>query len=412
MKFHQISIIEIKSILGLSLIFSLRIFGIFIILPTLSTFGMMLNGANEFLIGLAIGIYGVTQAIFQIPWGIASDKIGRKPIIISNLIIFSVGSIIAAATNNIWNVIIGRAIQGIGGVSSPVMALLCDLTQKQNRTKAMSFLGAIIGIVFAISLILGPYLAHKIGINGLFWIVTIIALLNILFTLFFICHLEKNCGVNTNSYIVTKNSIKKILYNKELIKINVNAFFLHTILILNFISLPIQIISMGILNKNQWKIYLIIMIISFMVVIPFLLHIEKKQHTQKNIYILLLITIIFFSEILLLNTTTQIYKLLFGMQLFFIGFSIMEAILPSMLSKISPCGYQGTSMGIYSTIQFLGMACGSLSGGYLLVTLQNNQLIFLAGSILSILWLLIILLINQKTYKKQPKENNQISQPS
>ncbi|AKC60404.1 MFS transporter [Blochmannia endosymbiont of Camponotus (Colobopsis) obliquus] len=392
MIFNKIITTEIYAILSLSLIFALRMFGIFIILPILSTYGMLLQGSNEFLIGLAIGIYGITQAIFQIPFGILSDKIGRKPVIMGGLIIFTIGSSITTITNNIWYLIIGRAIQGIGAVSSPILALLCDLTQEQNRTKAMACLGISVGISFSIALILGPILTYKIGLHGLFVIITILSFINVLITLFLIPYSHDE-NVTQNSFNFMIQGINKIISNIELIKIIISIFLLHSILMLNFISLPIKITLVGINCKNQWKIYLITIIISLIIVTPFIIYTEKKQKIKK--IIILFITIIILADIILSKNITQTSVLLIAIQLFFIGFNAIEAILPSTLSKISPKKHQGTCMGIYSTSQFLGVAYGSLLGGYLLQSI-GEQSTFFTSIIISICWITVLLFKPQK----------------
>ncbi|WP_275384515.1 MFS transporter, partial [Xenorhabdus bovienii] len=181
---NKMTPLELRATWGLGSVFSLRMLGMFMVLPVLTTYGLELHGATEALIGIAIGIYGLTQAIFQIPFGLLSDKIGRKPLIIGGLFIFVLGSIIAALSDSIWGIIIGRALQGTGAISAAIMALLSDLTREQNRTKAMAFIGISFGITFAFAIVVGPIITHQIGLNGLFSAIAVLAGCGIFITLF------------------------------------------------------------------------------------------------------------------------------------------------------------------------------------------------------------------------------------
>ncbi|MGP4870956.1 MFS transporter, partial [Klebsiella pneumoniae] len=205
---------ELRATWGLGTVFSLRMLGMFMVLPVLTTYGMALQGASEALIGLAIGIYGLAQAVFQIPFGLLSDRIGRKPLIVGGLLIFVLGSVIAALTDSIWGIILGRALQGSGAIAAAVMALLSDLTREQNRTKAMAFIGVSFGVTFAIAMVLGPIVTHQLGLHALFWMIAILATVGILLTLWVVPN-SHNHVLNRESGMV-KGCFSKVLAEPRL----------------------------------------------------------------------------------------------------------------------------------------------------------------------------------------------------
>lgn len=384
---------ELRSTWGLGSVFSLRMLGMFMVLPILTSYGMHLQGANEFLVGVAIGIYGLSQALFQIPFGLMSDKIGRKPLIVIGLIIFIIGSIVAALSDSIWGIIIGRALQGAGAISAAVMALLSDLTREQNRTKAMAFLGISFGLTFAIALVLGPIITHLIGLNGLFWGIALLAVGAIALTIFVV--------PNTNTHILNRESafvkgnLKTVLAQPQLLKLNIGILCLHTLLMSSFVALPLIMTKAGFLAQDHWKAYLVTMLISFVAVLPFIIYAEKYRK-MKQVF-LFCIVLLAVAEITLWFSGSQLWVIILGLQLFFIGFNIMEAILPSLISKEAPAGYKGTAMGVYSTSQFLGVALGGIVGGWL-YNFEGADTVFIGGLILTILWFVVSLTMKQPPY--------------
>jgi len=374
-------------------VFSLRMLGMFMVLPILTSYGMHLQGANEFLVGVAIGIYGLSQALFQIPFGLMSDKIGRKPLIVIGLIIFIIGSIVAALSDSIWGIIIGRALQGAGAISAAVMALLSDLTREQNRTKAMAFLGISFGLTFAIALVLGPIITHLIGLNGLFWGIALLAVGAIALTMFVV--------PNTNTHVLNRESafvkgnLKTVLAQPQLLKLNIGILCLHTLLMSSFVALPLIMTKAGFLAQDHWKAYLVTMLISFVAVLPFIIYAEKYRK-MKQVF-LFCIALLAVAEITLWFSGSQLWVIILGLQIFFIGFNIMEAILPSLISKEAPAGYKGTAMGVYSTSQFLGVALGGIVGGWL-YNFEGADTVFIGGLILTILWFVVSLTMKQPPY--------------
>lgn len=384
---------ELRATWGLGLVFSLRMLGMFMVLPVLTTYGMTLQGANTSLIGVAIGIYGLMQAIFQIPFGIWSDKIGRKPLIIFGLIIFTLGSVIAALTTSIWGVILGRALQGSGAIAAAVMALLSDLTREQNRTKAMAFIGISFGITFAIAMIAGPIITHIVGLHGLFWVIAALASLAIVLTLFFIPNSTHHL-LNRDSGIVV-GGLRKVIHNTQLIKLNIGIFCMHCLLMSTFIALPRQLEKAGLPVQQHWKVYLFTMLIAFISVLPLIIYAEVKR--KMRLVFISCVGILLIAECTLWLANISFWLLTAGVLIFFIAFNLMEALLPSLVSKEAPAGYRGTAMGIYATSQFLGVACGGTIGGWLIESFTTDK-VFLMGIGLVALWLLLSFSMQEPPY--------------
>nr|BET44598.1 MAG: MFS transporter [Candidatus Aschnera chinzeii] len=385
---------ELKITFGLGIVFTIRIFGIFMILPIITIYGKQLPDANNFLVGIAIGIYGITQVIFQIPYGLMSDKFNRKTIIIIGLIIYLLGSTIATVVHSIWGIIIGRALQGTSAISSTIMALLSDLTSEENMSKAVALIGISFGITFIIAIVAGPIIGNIVGLHGMYGIISITTLLGIIVAYITIpSHHTISVNYETN---FVKQQIKKIINNYQLIKFNIGIFFLHTILMLNFIVIPFIMINANIAIYNHWKIYLITLLISFIIVMPIIIYTEKYKIIKK---ILLIFTgIIAISEIFLFFSNHRISLLCVGIQLFFIAFNVMEVLLPSLSARTAPLGCKGTAMSIYSISQFLGVSLGGGLGGICLDLYNNIELICFISFLLSICWILINYTISPITY--------------
>lgn len=332
---------ERRATWGLGTVFSLRMLGMFMVLPVLTTYGMALNGASEALIGIAIGIYGLAQAVLQIPFGLVSDRIGRKPLIVGGLLIFALGSVIAAATDSIWGVILGRALQGSGAIAAAVMALLSDLTREQNRTKAMAFIGVSFGITFAIAMVLGPIITHAFGLHALFWMIAVLALAGIVITLAVVPSADTHL-LNRESSIV-RGSFRKVLSNSRLLKLNFGIMCLHILLMSSFVALPLAMEKAGLAASEHWIVYLVTMLVSFAAVVPFIIYAEKYRR-MKQVF-MGCVAVLFCAEVLLWLSGAHLWGIIAGVQLFFMAFNVMEAILPSLISKESPAGYKGTAMG-------------------------------------------------------------------
>lgn len=384
---------ERKATWGLGTIFSLRMFGMFMVLPVLTTYGMHLQGANETLIGIAIGIYGFMQAIFQIPFGLWSDKIERKTLIILGLLIFVVGSVVAALSTSIWGVIIGRALQGSGAISAAVMALLSDLTREQTRTKAMAFIGVSFGITFAIAMVTGPIITHQIGLQGLFWFIAILAVSGIFLTITIIP--KSQYHIRNSESAVVKGCLKEVLRQPQIIKLNFGIFCMHCLLMVTFIALPLCFERAGFPAHRHWQIYLVTMLIAFVSVVPGIIIAEVKR--KMRVVFLCCIVILIAAETTLWQADNQLWILILGTLLFFIAFNLMEALLPSLISKEAPAGSKGTAMGVYSTFQFFGAAAGGSLGGWI-VGNEGTTVLFLLATVLACLWLLLAFTMKEPPY--------------
>ncbi|UBO75272.1 MFS transporter [Aeromonas rivuli] len=384
---------ELRATWALGSLFSLRMLGMFMVLPVLTTYGMSLAGATETLIGIAIGIYGLTQALLQIPCGLLSDRIGRKPLIVGGLLMFALGSVIAALTHSIWGVILGRALQGSGAISAAVMALLSDLTREQNRTKAMAFIGISFGITFAIAMVTGPLITHAIGLSGLFWLIALLAFGGIAITLWWV-PAPKAHLLNRESSLV-KGGLKRVLANPRLLKLNLGILCVHTLLMSSFVALPPLLEQAGLPRDQQWKAFLCTMLIAFVSVVPFIIYAEKRRQMKRVFQICVLLML--GAEVVLWQSGLQLWGILAGLQLFFIGFNLMEALLPSLISKESPPGYKGTAMGVYSTSQFLGVAIGGSLGG-LLYSQGGAALVFGSCAVLALIWFGVSLTMQEPPY--------------
>ncbi|MFB4357249.1 MFS transporter [Pantoea sp. BS_4] len=390
---NKMTPVELRATWGLGTVFSLRMLGMFMVLPVLTTYGMALQGASETLIGLAIGIYGLAQAIFQIPFGLLSDRIGRKPLIVGGLLLFVLGSVIAASTESIWGIILGRALQGSGAIAAAVMALLSDLTREQNRTKAMAFIGISFGVTFAIAMVVGPIVTHALGLHALFWMIATLATLGILITLWVVPSSTQHV-LNRESGMV-RGSFKKVLANPRLVKLNLGIFFLHILLMSSFVALPDQFEQAGLPPSEHWKVYLTTMLIAFAGVVPFIIYAEVKRK-MKRVFVGC-VGMMVIAEIVLWGAQGHFWTLVLGVQLFFLAFNLMEAILPSLVSKESPAGYKGTAMGLYSTSQFLGVAIGGSLGGWVLGHF-DAQTVFMVGAIVAAIWLFVSMTMQEPPY--------------
>ncbi len=384
---------ELRGTWGLGTVFSLRMLGMFMVLPVMTTYGMTLPDATSTLVGVAIGIYGLTQAFFQIPFGLISDRIGRKFMIVGGLILFSLGSLLAAFSQSIWGIIIGRALQGSGAIASAIMALLSDLTREQHRTKAMACIGVSFGISFAIAMILGPMITHAFGLHFLFGIIAFLSLLGIVITLTVVPSTDRHV-LNRESGMV-KSSITKVLNNRRLLKLNFGIMCLHMLLMLTFVALPSALERAGLPAVNHWILYLVTMLISFAAVLPIILYAEMKRRIRS--VLILCVTVLLIAEVILWSSNKHLWSIISGVQCFFVVFNVMEALLPSLISKEAPAGYKGTAMGVYATSQFIGVAIGGCLGGWLF-DMKGTSAVFAACALVAFIWLIVSTTMREPPY--------------
>ena len=385
---------ERQTTFSLASIYAFRMLGLFMILPIFSLYTEHLAGATPTLIGLALGIYGLTQGILQLPFGMISDRLGRKPVILVGLILFIIGSVIAAMSHSIYGIIIGRAIQGAGAIGSTLIALLADNTEDENRLKAMSFIGMTIGLSFIVAMILGPILNGLIGLAGLFWFTAVLAIIGIIMLLCFV-PTPKQQLLHRDSEPVL-NQFKKILSSTELLRLDFGIFSLHAILTALFMVIPsILTNSIGISINQQWIVYLPVLILACIAMLPFVIIAEAKR-LLKPIFIGA-VSLLTLTQFLLWSLPSKLMVLGLLLWLFFTAFTLLEGILPSLVSKIVPAGSKGTAMGIYSSAQFLGIFAGGLMGGFIFKHFGLNS-IFLFCSCLGLTWTLVAATMKNPPY--------------
>lgn len=352
--------LEKRATWSLASVYALRMFGLFLILPVLSLFAEQLEGSTPSLIGMAIGIYGISQAILQIPFGLMSDRAGRKKIIVIGLLLFLIGSVVAAVSDSIYGVLVGRAIQGSGAIAGPIMALVADLTQEVHRTKAMALIGLSIGVSFGVAIAAGPVIAGLVGVHGIFWLIAGLSLLAIWVILYKVPDPQQS-KKHRDAELVPGQFLN-ILKSTELLRLDYGIFTLHAILTASFVVVPLLMRDAGLLPAEHWKVYLPVFIISMAAIIPFVILAEKKRR-MKPVFIGA-VAVLVFAEVGLMQFHNTLPGIIGFLWLFFTGFNLLEATLPSLISKTAPGDLRGTAMGIYSTCQFLGAGIGGGVGGW------------------------------------------------
>ncbi|MBE0626369.1 MAG: MFS transporter [Burkholderiales bacterium] len=375
--------LEIRASLSLASIFALRMLGLFLILPVFAVHAAHLKGGdNHTLVGIALGTYGLTQGMLQIPYGMASDRYGRKRIIILGLILFALGSFIAAMGNNIYVIIAGRALQGAGAISAPVMAFLSDLTREQHRTKAMALVGSSIGLMFALSLVGSPLLYRYIGMGGIFILTGVLALAAI-WVVVSVVPQESLAKIEEEEHVEPAR-LGDVLRNPHLLRLNFGIFSLHAVQMAIFVVVPLALISAGGIPVAQhWKIYLPVVLGSFVLMVPAIFYAEKKD-AIKPVFLasIALMAAVQLGFAFSLQNFTGLVILLLG---FFVAFNILEASLPSLVSRTAPASARGAALGVYNTTQSLGLFVGGAAGGWLMQ--HHGQMpVFAFGAALIAFW--------------------------
>lgn len=391
---EKMTSLEQRAIVSLSSIMGLRMIGLFMVLPVFSLYANQLPGATPTLIGLSMGIYGLSQALFQIPFGTLSDRYGRKPVIIIGLIIFAIGSLIAGLAHSISLMIIGRALQGIGAVGSTILALMADLTRENQRTKAMAIAGISIGFSFSIAMFIGPVLTQWMPVNGLFFIAMTLGLAGIIVLVTCVptpraIHWHRDTEPELKSFL-------KLLVNPELAKLNSGIFILHAIFTASFVVIPISLKQfMGFAASSQWEIYLPTLLAAFIISLFCIGMAERKQ--QLKPYFIGGIATLALAELLLWIAPTSLLLTIIGICLFFAGFSLLESFLPSLISRTAPAARKGSALGIYSCSQFLGIFVGGVLGGWIYGK-SGFSGVYILCVILALIWLTLAFLMQPPRY--------------
>ncbi len=378
------SSLELRASLSLASLFALRMLGLFLILPVFAVHAQQLSGGDsQTLIGVALGIYGLTQGILQIPSGMVSDRYGRKRVIVIGLLVFALGSFMAAWASDIHMIILGRAIQGAGAISAPVTAFIADITREEHRTKAMAMVGGSIGLTFAVSLVAAPALYRTIGMDGIFSLIGALSLVAIWVTLF-VVPAEPRAGGDP-ARRGRSGALRETLRNPEQLRLNLGIFSLHVVQMAIFVVIPAAFVRYGGLAVTEhWKIYLPVVIGSFVLMAPPLIQAERRGRLK----------FLFMSALVLLLAVelgfavcyTNFHMAIALLLAFFVAFNVLEATLPSLVSRIAPVASRGAALGVYNTTQSLGLFVGGAVGGWLAGRFGDSA-VFVFGIAIVALWL-------------------------
>jgi len=384
---------ERRAGISLALIYAFRMLGLFMIMPVFALYAEKLPEATPMLTGLALGIYGLTQALLQIPFGMLSDRIGRKPVIVAGLVIFALGSLVAANADSIYGIILGRALQGSGAIAAALMALAADLSREEHRTKMMALIGASIGVAFAASMVLGPLLNEWIGLSGIFVSTAVLALVGIAILYLVVpdplqMHFHSDAEVQSGALV-------DVLKDGQLLRLDFGIFTLHFALMCVFLVMPLELRdTAGLAAADHWKLYLPVFALSLIIMLPFVIIAERNRRMKQ----------VFLGAIATLSVAVAgfIYSgdltaLTLSLVLFFAGFNLLEASLPSLISKTTKATLKGTAMGVYSSSQFLGAFAGGLVGGAAHEHWGIDGL-YMTVLVVLLLWLLLAVSMRQPRY--------------
>ncbi|MFV9475335.1 MFS transporter [Advenella sp. RU8] len=375
--------IERKASISLALLFAVRMLGLFLLTPVFADAAKTLtNGNNAALVGAAIGAYGITQAIMQIPLGMASDKFGRRPVIIFGMLLFVIGGIICANAESVTTVIIGRAIQGFGAVSAAITAWVADATRPEVRTRAMAMVGASIGVSFAVSLVLSPLLVEWSGLPGLFWVISLLG---------FVCLLLATLIVPVvpmhGQAVSQKSRAADVFKHADLLRLNFGVFCLHFILMSIFVVAPPLLMELGGYTVgNLWEVYLPVILVAFVLMVPAVFYTETRHIHKLSLEICVAALAVVMAMMPLASQSFAATMVAFV--LFFIAFNILEALQPSMVSRFSPPEHKGLALGFYNMSQALGVAAGGAIGG-LVARYAGPPKVFLLGALLAAVWFFV-----------------------
>ena len=376
--------LERRASASLASIFALRMLGLFLVLPVFALEARQYPGGDDAaLLGLAMGIYGLTQGVLQLPFGMASDRFGRKRVIVLGLLIFAAGSFWAAAATDLQGLLIGRCLQGAGAVSAAVTALLADLTRDEVRTKAMALVGASIGLMFAVSLVLAPMLAAAVGLAGLFGITGTLALLGVVVVVW---------GAPPAPVMAhqARGRLVDVLRHAGLMRLNFGVFVLHAVQLAMWVAVPALLVQAGLPKDQHWQVYLPAVLASF-VLMGGMFALERRGHLKKVfLAAIALIALVQVGLLVQSSGTARLWPLAGLLFAFFCGFNILEATQPSMVSRLAPMSVRGAAMGLYNTLQSLGFFVGGWLGGWL-VKSWGSQALFLYCAAAMLIWWLVAL---------------------
>lgn len=378
------SAVERRAVFSLAGIYSTRLLGLFLILPVFALYAQTLEDYTPRLAGLALGIYGLTQACLQLPFGIASDRFGRKPVIAAGLVLFAIGSVVAALADSMWGVLIGRALQGAGAVSAAVTALVADLTRETQRTKAMAVIGISVGASFLISIPLGSALNTIIGVPGIFWLTAVLAVASLL--ILWLAVPPPTASARRERSPVLKE-LSAVLRNGRLLQLNIGIFALHAALTATFVVLPTALVEQAGLPANEHAaLYLPLMLLSALPLFP-IISLSERRHWQHGVFAGSVLVLCLAQAALALQNGSLL-GIGISLLVFFMAFNVLEASLPSLVSKMAPANAKGAAIGVYSTFQFLGAFVGGDRGGWLHQH-YGTSAVFAGAALLTGIWFFV-----------------------
>ena len=375
---------EVRTSASLASIFALRMLGLFLILPVFAVHARTIPGGDSpALVGLALGIYGLTQGVLQIPFGAASDRWGRKPVIVAGLVLFAAGSFIAASADDIFWTIVGRAVQGAGAISAAVTAFIADATREEHRTKAMAMVGASIGLTFALSLVGAPPLYAAVGMGGLFALTGVLALAAIAVVTWVVP------GAPPRIEHDEPATASSVVFNPQLLRLNFGIFALHTVQMAMFVVVPVLLVERAQLAlPNHWWVYLPVVLVSFGLMMPPIMAAERRS--RMRVLFLAAVGLLLVVQLGLMLHAPSLMWIAGWLLLFFVGFNILEASLPSLVSRVAPSSAKGLALGIYNTTQAIGLFAGGALGG-LVAARWGAQGVFACAAVIMGVWWVIAL---------------------
>lgn len=373
---------ERRAALSLSGIFSLRMLGLFLVLPVFSVYAQGLEGATPALIGFALGAYGLTQALLQVAFGMASDRLGRKPVITAGLLLFAAGSLMCAQAETVQAMIWGRMLQGSGAIAAAITAMMADLTREELRTRAMAMIGGGIALSFAFSMVAGPIIGARWGVDRIFYGVAVLSALSIPL-LWLVVPTPKRVRHHRDTEVTTSD-LGRVLSDPNLRRLDLGVFVLHMALTAVFVAVP-PLLVREIPEAGLWKVYLPVILISFALMVPSTLVAEVKGKIRE--VVLCGVAALGLSCVIFITASGSFAGLVAGLLVFFVGFNMLEPVLPSLVTKFSPAGAKGTGSGVYNTFQFLGPFVGGTVGGLLMGHGPAAVFAFVLASVC--VWLLV-----------------------
>ncbi len=391
----------LRIVLPIAAIFSCRMLGLFLLIPVFSLYASSLTGATPALIGLALGCYGLSQGLLQIPFGLLSDRYGRKPLIIAGLLLLALGSMLGATTHSITGMMIARTMQGMGAIGSVLMALMADLTPESKRTASMAIIGGSIGLSFNLAFIISPPLAQHTGLSGLFIVTIVLACLGLVLIHFVVPKPQTMPALNSAPY---RTRLYEVFKQTELQRLNFGIFCQHAMLTATFFVLPLRLNAA--MEAQQitalWHFYLPMLVISFLAAVPLILVAEKRGQTKR--VLLVSVGLMSVAQALLAQHALPWVGFCSLMFVYFLAFNALEAMLPSLVSKRTNPKNKGTAMGVYSSSQFLGIFAGGSVAG-LLYQHYGNSGVYITNALVAAVWLGIATSMKKKSTTKQPAIN-------